>query len=49
VKASPEFAKLKAVSTWERSGMIEKAGFANIPGTARADNDVARACAAGIT
>lgn len=49
VKASPDFAKLKGASSWERSGLIEKAGFANIPGTNNADSDVARACSGGLS
>ena len=33
-------------SSWERGHLIEKSGFANMPGSQMADSDVARACAA---
>ncbi len=32
-------------STWERCSLIEKSGFATMPGSKTADTDVARACA----
>jgi hypothetical protein len=36
---------LLKTSTWERSSVIEKSGFATMPGSKMADSDVARACA----
>ena len=36
---------LLKTSTWERSSLIEKSGFATMPGSKMADSDVARACA----
>jgi hypothetical protein len=36
---------LLKTSTWERSSLIEKSGFATMPGSKLADSDVARACA----
>ena len=38
-------AELAKASTWERSGLVEKSGFATMPGGKGADSDVARACA----
>ena len=32
-------------SGWERGNMIEKSGYATMPGSTTADSDVARACA----
>ena len=32
-------------SSWERGNLIEKSGFATMPGTTSVDSDVARACA----
>jgi hypothetical protein len=36
---------LAKLSSWERGSIIEKAGFATMPGSTTADSDVARACA----
>ena len=33
-------------SSWERGNLVEKSGFATMPGAKSADADVARACAA---
>ena len=38
-------AELVKVSTWERGTMMEKSGFATMPGSKTADPNVARACA----
>ena len=32
-------------SSWERGNMVEKSGFATMPGSKTTDSDVARACA----
>ena len=32
-------------SSWERGNMVEKSGFATMPGSKTVDSDVARACA----
>ena len=36
---------LVKTSTWERGNIIEKSGFATMPGSKTTDSDVARACA----
>jgi len=33
-------------SSWERGNMVEKSGYATMPGSKTSDSDVARACAA---
>jgi hypothetical protein len=38
-------ADLVKTSSWERGSVIEKGGFATMPGSKLADSDVARACA----
>jgi hypothetical protein len=38
-------ADLVKVSSWERGAVIEKSGYATMPGTTTANSDVARACA----
>ena len=38
-------ADLTKTSSWERGAMIEKSGYATMPGTKTADSDVARVCA----
>jgi hypothetical protein len=43
--ASTKLGELAKASTWERGGLIEKSGFAMMPGSKTADTDVARACA----
>jgi len=42
-------ADLAKSSTWERGAIIEKSGFATMPGATSADADVARACATILT
>jgi hypothetical protein len=37
-------AELAKASTWERSTVVEKSGFAVMPGTKSNDSDIARAC-----
>ena len=37
-------ADLTKVSAWERGSVIEKTGFATMPGSTTANSDVARAC-----
>jgi hypothetical protein len=44
--AAARTADLAKTSTWERGAVIEKSGFATMPGAKSADSDVARACAA---
>jgi hypothetical protein len=36
-------------STWDRGNMVEKSGYATMPGSTTADSDVARACATILT
>jgi hypothetical protein len=36
-------------SSWERGNLVEKSGYATMPGSKTADSDVARACAAILT
>ena len=43
--AATKLVELAKASTWERGGLIEKSGFAMMPGSKTADSDVARACA----
>lgn len=40
-----KIAELAKSSSWERGNLVEKSGFATMPGTKSADSDVARACA----
>lgn len=40
-----KIAELAKASTWDRGNVIEKSGFATMPGSKTADSDVARACA----
>lgn len=40
--------ELKAVDSWERAGFIEKGGWDRMPGEAKAEETVARACADGL-
>jgi hypothetical protein len=44
--AAARTADLAKTSTWERGAVIEKSGFATMPGATSTDADVARACAA---
>jgi alpha/beta superfamily hydrolase len=43
--AAAQIAALSKTSTWERGSVVEKSGFALMPGSKTADSDVARACA----
>ena len=43
--AAARTADLAKTSTWERGAVVEKSGFATMPGAKSADADVARACA----
>jgi hypothetical protein len=43
--ASAKLAELTKASSWERGNLVEKSGFALMPGSKTADTDVARACA----
>jgi hypothetical protein len=42
-------AAIKAVSSWERSGIVIKNGWATMPGTTEADSQVARVCAEKVS
>lgn len=42
--APARIAELAKASTWERSSVVEKGGFAMMPGTKNSDSDLARAC-----
>ena len=43
--ATAKMAELAKASTWERSSVVEKSGFAGLPGSKTGDSDIARACA----
>jgi alpha/beta superfamily hydrolase len=43
--AAARLAELAKVSTWERSNVVEKSGFATLPGGTGGDSDLAQACA----
>jgi len=43
--ASARMAELAKASTWERTTVVEKSGFAVMPGSKSNDSDIARACA----
>lgn len=40
-----KIAELAKASSWDRGNIVEKSGFATMPGAKSADSDVARACA----
>jgi hypothetical protein len=40
-----KIAELAKASSWDRGNVIEKSGFATMPGSKTTDSDVARACA----
>jgi len=40
--------ELEEVNSWSRAEFIEKGGWDKMPGQAKADSDVARACADGL-
>lgn len=42
--APAQIAALAKASAWERGSVVEKSGFALMPGSKTADSDVARAC-----
>jgi hypothetical protein len=43
--ATAKLAELTKASSWERGTIVEKGGFALMPGSTTTDSDVARACA----
>jgi len=43
--ATAKMAELAKASSWERANVVEKSGFAVMPGTKSNDSDIARACA----
>jgi len=43
--APAKIAELAKASSWERGNVVEKSGFALMPGSKTTDSDVARACA----
>lgn len=43
--APARIAELAKSSSWERGSVVEKSGYALMPGSKMADSDVARACA----
>ena len=47
--ATARIADLSKTSTWERGTIVEKGGFATMPGSKNSDSDVARACASILT
>jgi hypothetical protein len=42
--ASIRMAELAKASAWERNSVLEKSGFASLPGSKTGDSDIARAC-----
>ncbi len=42
--AGPKLAALVSTSMWDRGNIVEKSGFATMPGSTSTDSDVARAC-----
>jgi hypothetical protein len=47
--ATVKIGELSKAGTWDRGGLIERSGFAVMPGSETADSDVARACAENLT
>lgn len=43
--ADIQLVALKKANTWEQGAFIEKGGWANMPGSAKANSDLARSCA----
>lgn len=43
--APAKIAELAKASSWERGNVVEKSGYATMPGSKSTDSDVARACA----
>ena len=52
-KRDPQFAErlaaIKAASSWERSGIVSKNGWATMPGATEANSQVARDCAEKVS
>jgi hypothetical protein len=46
--APAKLAELTKTSSWDRGSVIERSGFAVMPGSKTADSDVARACAESL-
>jgi hypothetical protein len=42
--ATAKMAELAKASSWERNSVVEKSGFAGLPGSKTGDSDIARAC-----
>lgn len=42
--APAKMAELAKATSWERTNVVEKSGFAVMPGTKASDSDIARAC-----
>lgn len=42
--SATKIAEMAKASSWERSSMVEKSGFAMLPGGTSSDSDLARAC-----
>jgi hypothetical protein len=47
--APAQIAALAKASSWERGSVVEKSGYALMPGSKTTDSDVARACAEMLT
>ena len=47
--APVKIAELSKTSSWDRGNVIERSGFALMPGEKTADSDVARACAESLS
>lgn len=47
--AAAKVAELTTASSWDRGNVVEKSGFATMPGSKTADTDVACACAETLT
>jgi alpha/beta superfamily hydrolase len=47
--APAQIAALAKASSWERGNIVEKSGYAVMPGSKTTDSDVARACAEMLT
>ena len=47
--STAKIGELAKASSWDRGGVIERSGFAVMPGSKTADSDVARACAESLT
>jgi alpha/beta superfamily hydrolase len=47
--AAVHTAALKKTSSWEQGSYVEKGGWANMPGSTKANTDLARACAEALT